>query len=183
MRLQCFRLQKTQLGRKLLRICCSNLSCTPACQVSTHRSGFRRPASLASAGALTQHDALTPHSLTAGSKQCVGRVEFCCPRMRGGVRVVPARERGRIWLAQKARRDFWQATAFFTSTEQWGSNCYFQEDLSHLPKADRHHMLWLSAKTVPSRHSGKTPGLWADSLMLQVTAYFASVGGVPASAH
>lgn len=30
MRLQCFRLQKTQLGRKLLRICCSNLSCTPS---------------------------------------------------------------------------------------------------------------------------------------------------------
>lgn len=136
MRLQCFRLQKTQLGRKLLRICYSNLSCTPSTSSLDSQQWLWKICKLG-IGWSRYLSPIMMHSLKAGSKQCVGRAEFCCPRMRGGVRVIPARGRGRIWLAKKAPRKFWQATAFFAGTKEWGSDCCFQEDLTHHPKADR----------------------------------------------
>lgn len=104
-------------------------------QVSAHSSGFRASTSLASAGAVTSYRSWCTHLLRGGSKQHVGRAEFCCPRMRGGVRLVPAR--GRIWLGKKAQRELWQArTTVFAGTKETCDDCCFQEDLSHLSKPD-----------------------------------------------
>lgn len=133
MRLQRFRLQKTQLGRKLLRICYSNLGCTPGMSGLSSRQWLWRLHKFGIGWMLLP---LTDRDALAYSKQHVGRAEFCCPRMRGGVRVVPARGRGRIWLEKKARRELWQArTTAFAGTKETSDDCYFQ-DLSHLPKKD-----------------------------------------------
>lgn len=133
MRLQCFRLQKTQLGRKLLRICYSNLGCTPGTSGLSSWRWIRK----FGIGCTTSHRSRCTRLLRAGSKQCVGRAEFCCPRMRGGVRVVPVRGRGRIWLGKKARRELWQArTTAFAGTKETGGDSYFQDYLPHIPKPD-----------------------------------------------
>lgn len=151
MRLQCFRLQKTQLGRKLLRVCCSNLDRTPSTSGLCSRQWLWRICKFGTSWGCC-FSVIVMHLLRAGSEQSVGKAGFCCPRMRGGGWVVPVRGRGRVWLENKQEESPGEpGITVFSNTQGDGWRWVLLRGLLS-PSKTRHprQMLWLSSITAIS---------------------------------
>lgn len=93
MRLHPFRLQKPQLGRKLLRDCYSNPGHAPSMPGPYSQWWLWRTFRLGP-GWSCCFSPIVWHLRRAG----LGRAVFCCVRTRGGGWVVPMRGRSTIWL-------------------------------------------------------------------------------------